>query len=77
MIVRQGERERERLTEKKSSTKFENRAHFLLLQKNTCGEQVLEPAVVEREELVLQRRELLPLQVIQKHYSSVLRTRDG
>lgn len=34
--------------EKKSPTKFESRAHFLLLRKETCGEQVLEPAVVEK-----------------------------
>lgn len=31
----------------------------------------------QREEIVLQHRELHPLQVTQKHYSSVLRTRDG
>lgn len=30
-------------------TKFESQTHFLLLQKKTSGEQVLQPAVVVRE----------------------------
>lgn len=32
----------------KGNTKFESQAHFILLQKKTSGEQVLEPAAEER-----------------------------
>lgn len=74
-IVREGERERGWLKKKKFHKLWKSSSFSPLAEEHMWGAGVR--ASCGREELVLQHRELLPPQVIQKHYSSVLRTRDG